>query len=108
MHKGKNYQDFLKWRGEGEGVLLGHSLIIVKWTWGVFFTKDCLIFFKKLSCEGNLYSYVFLNVGWHCHPPSVVPGTKGLRVFSVWTTFFREKTKMVKLIVKRTAVLSKQ
>ena len=35
MHQGKNYQDFLKWRR----LLLGHSLIIIKWTWGVFFPK---------------------------------------------------------------------
>ena len=32
MHKGENYQDFLKW---GE-VFLGHSFIIIKWAWGIF------------------------------------------------------------------------
>ena len=35
MHQGENYQDFLKLGG----VFLGHSLIIIKWTWGVFFQK---------------------------------------------------------------------
>ena len=35
MHQGRNYQDFLKWRG----IFLGHSLIITKWTWGFFSQK---------------------------------------------------------------------
>ena len=33
MHQPQNYQDFLKWE---LGLFLGHSLIIIKWTWGVF------------------------------------------------------------------------
>ena len=33
--KGGNYQDFSKW---GE-LFLGHSLTIIKWTWG-FFSKN--------------------------------------------------------------------
>ena len=35
MHQGRNYQDFLEWRG----IFLGHSLVITKWTWGVFSQK---------------------------------------------------------------------
>ena len=36
MHLGEHYQDFLKWGGV---MFLGHSLIIIKWTWG-FFPKN--------------------------------------------------------------------
>ena len=36
MHEGENNQDFLKWEG---AAFLGHSLIIIKWTWG-FFSKS--------------------------------------------------------------------
>ena len=39
MHQSENYQDFLKWGGAGGGVLLGYSLIIIKWSW-VFFSKN--------------------------------------------------------------------
>ena len=35
MHQGRNYQDFLEWRG----IFLGHSLVITKWTWGFFSQK---------------------------------------------------------------------
>ena len=38
MHQGGNYQDFLKLKIEGWGIF-SHSLIIIKWTWGVFFPK---------------------------------------------------------------------
>ena len=37
MHQGENYQDFIKWGGGGG--ILGHSLVIIKWTWEVFFPK---------------------------------------------------------------------
>ena len=36
MYQGGNYQDFLKWGG---GLVFGHSIIIIKSTWKVFFWK---------------------------------------------------------------------
>ena len=30
MHKGENYQDFVRLRAEGAGVSLGHSHIVIK------------------------------------------------------------------------------
>ena len=50
MHQGENYQDFLKW-----GVVLGHSLQIIKWTWG-FFSQNL-----KFD-PPPLYNYHFLKL----------------------------------------------
>ena len=37
MHHEENYQDFLKFGGGERGaIFLGHSLVIIKWTWGFF------------------------------------------------------------------------
>ena len=59
MYQGGMYQGFLKW---GVVVFLGHSLIIIKWTWG-FFPKNlqltplppCYSYAQKSSGLGNYF-----------------------------------------------------
>ena len=46
MHQRENYQDFLKC---GE-LFLGHSLIIIQWTWGFFFPKSAI---WPMQCNGQ-------------------------------------------------------
>ena len=41
MQQGENHRDFLKWGNRG--LFLGHSLIIIKWTWGFFPPKFAIL-----------------------------------------------------------------
>ena len=68
MYQGGNYQALLKWRG----CFLGHSLIIIKWTWGVFFPKFAI--WPPLQSGTKEYSN-FLFINSSSNLPSCTPNS---------------------------------